>query len=88
MCSFYATGGTQCKHLGKLFCLTASPACATNGAMNITQIRAKVKASHIPTVAKLTGVPLRTLYRFSTTTVVPLYHNLVAIERWASKEKK
>jgi hypothetical protein len=53
--------------------------------MTLAQIRARLRKAHIPSVAKATGIPLRTLYRVAATEVVPTYGHVMALERWAKK---
>ena len=53
--------------------------------MTIDQLRKRVADAHIPDIAKITGVPVRTLYRFAQTGMVPKHETVVKLEKWARR---
>ena len=68
---------------------------AVHCGMNIEKIRLKLASAHVPSVAILTGVSKRTIYRFRAAPAgfnVPAFANLIRLDRWmqthAPKGKK
>ena len=53
--------------------------------MNFEQARKRLVKAKVPDVHKLTGIPLRTLYRIKSSKVVPKYATAAALIKWASK---
>lgn len=51
--------------------------------MNIQRIRQLVAATPLKDVAKASGIPLRTLYRFKNVENGPQMATLEALEKWA-----
>jgi hypothetical protein len=61
---------------------------AGHSGIDIEAARRRLAKAHVPDVAKLTGIPLRTLYRFAAAEPgqsVPTLATAVKLEKWARK---